>query len=56
MTVTPDRIRRETRQNDFIQADRLLAGEEKEIRSMVRQFVDQEVIPAAADHWDNGVE
>jgi glutaryl-CoA dehydrogenase len=52
MTVTPDRIRRETRQNDFIQADRLLAGEEKEIRSMVRQFVDQEVIPAAADHWD----
>ncbi|MEJ7841678.1 MAG: acyl-CoA dehydrogenase family protein [Rubrobacter sp.] len=54
MTVTPDRVKREIRQNDFIQADRLLSEQEKEIRAGVREFVDREVIPPAAEYWDRG--
>ena len=52
MTVTPDGIKQETLRNDFIRADRLLSGEEIEIRDRVREFVDRDVIPSAADHWD----
>ncbi len=52
MTITPDATRRGTRQADFINADRLLSSEEKEIRGRVRSFVDREVIPTASEHWD----
>ncbi|MBA2618715.1 MAG: acyl-CoA dehydrogenase family protein, partial [Rubrobacter sp.] len=52
MTITPDRVRSEVRQTDFIKADRLLSEEEKGVREKVRGFVDREVIPSAADHWD----
>jgi glutaryl-CoA dehydrogenase len=52
MTIKPDATRRETRQADFINADRLLSEEEKEIRGRVRSFVDREVIPIAAGYWD----
>ena len=52
MTITPNATRRETRQADFINADRLLSDGEKEIRGRVRSFVDREVIPKAADYWD----
>jgi glutaryl-CoA dehydrogenase len=37
---------------DFVGADRLLSDGEKEIRASVRAFVDREVIPSAAEHWD----
>lgn len=52
MTITPDATRRETQASDFINADRLLSEEEREVRERVREFVDQEVIPTAADYWD----
>ena len=52
MTITPDATRRETRPSDFINADRLLSEEEREVRARVREFVDREVIPTAADYWD----
>ena len=52
MTITPDRVRNEVRPTDFINADRLLSEEERGIREKVRGFVDREVIPTAADHWD----
>ena len=52
MTITPDATRRETQPSDFISADRLLSDDEREVRSRVREFVDREVIPAAADYWD----
>jgi len=32
----------------------LLSDEEKQVRDTVREFVDREVIPVAADHWDRG--
>ena len=52
MTITPDATRRDTRQADFINADRLLSEEEKEVRGRVRSFVDREVIQKAAGYWD----
>jgi glutaryl-CoA dehydrogenase len=52
MTMVPGRIRDSTRPVDFIKADRLLSEEEKGIRDRVRDFVDREVIPNAADYWD----
>lgn len=52
MTITPDATRRETQPSDFINADRLLSEEEREVRDKVREFVDREVVPVAADYWD----
>ena len=52
MTVTPEETQQGTRPVDFIDADRLLSDEEKGVRDRVREFVDREVIPTAADHWD----
>ena len=52
MTITPETMQRERRPVDFIDADRLLSEEEKGIRDGVREFVDREVIPTAADYWD----
>jgi glutaryl-CoA dehydrogenase len=52
MTIVPWQIRNSTYPRDFIKADRLLSEEEKSIRDQVREFVDREVIPAAADYWD----
>ena len=52
MTATPDGIRSGSRPADFIRADRLLSEGEIEIRDGVRAFVDEHVVPSAADHWD----
>lgn len=52
MAITPDAARRETQRADFINADRLLSEEEKEVRDRVRSFVEREVIPPAAGYWD----
>jgi glutaryl-CoA dehydrogenase len=52
MTIVPGRIRSAAQPTDFIQADRLLSEEEKGVRERVREFVDREVIPPAADYWD----
>ena len=52
MTISPDTTRRETQPSDFISANRLLSDEEREVRDQVREFVDREVIPTAADYWD----
>src|SRR4028119_645754 len=52
MTITPDGVRSEVRSTDFIKADRLLSDAEMEVREGVRGFVDWEVIPSAAEHWD----
>jgi glutaryl-CoA dehydrogenase len=51
MAIVPREIRNATRPTDFIKADRLLSEEERGIRNRVREFVDREVIPSAADHW-----
>jgi glutaryl-CoA dehydrogenase len=52
MAVTSEGVRREGRPVDFVNAGRLLSDEEKAVRDRVRKFVDREVIPVAADHWD----
>ena len=52
MAVTSEGTLGERRPVDFINASSLLSDEEKEVRSRVRDFVDREVIPAAADYWD----
>jgi glutaryl-CoA dehydrogenase len=52
MTITPEETQRESRPVDFIDAGRLLSDEEKQVRDRVREFVDREVIPTAADYWD----
>ena len=52
MAVTPERTRREKRPVDLIYAGSLLSDEEKRVRDLVREFVDREVIPTAADYWD----
>jgi glutaryl-CoA dehydrogenase len=52
MTITPDGVRSKVQSTDFIKADRLLSDAEKEVRERVRRFVDREVIPSAAEHWD----
>ena len=51
MANVPRQIRNATQPTDFIKADRLLSEEEKGVRARVREFVDREVIPTAADHW-----
>jgi glutaryl-CoA dehydrogenase len=50
MAVTSGR--REKRPVDLIDAGSLLSNEEKQVRERVREFVDREVIPVAAEHWD----
>ena len=52
MTISPDTARLGNQPTNFINADRLLSDEEKDIRGRVRDFVDREVIPTAADYWD----
>jgi glutaryl-CoA dehydrogenase len=51
MTIVPRQIRNATQPTDFIKADRLLSEEERSIRARVREFVDREVIPVAAEYW-----
>jgi glutaryl-CoA dehydrogenase len=52
MANVPRQIRDATQPTDFIKADRLLSEEERGIRDRVREFVDREVIPTAAEYWD----
>jgi glutaryl-CoA dehydrogenase len=52
MAVTSEGVRREGRPVDFVNVGRLLSSEEKAVRDRVREYVDREVIPGAADHWD----
>src|SRR5215213_255265 len=52
MAVTSEGVRREGRPVDFVNVGRLLSDEEKPVRDRVREYVDREVIPGAADHWD----
>jgi glutaryl-CoA dehydrogenase len=52
MSVTSERVRQEGRPVDFINVDSLLSDEERGVRDRVREFVDREVIPIAADYWD----
>jgi glutaryl-CoA dehydrogenase len=52
MAVTSEAVRREGRPVDFVNAGRLLSDEEKAVRDRVREYVDREVIPGAADYWD----
>ena len=52
MAVTSEGVRREGRPVDFVNVGRLLSEEEKAVRDRVREYVDREVIPGAADHWD----
>jgi glutaryl-CoA dehydrogenase len=52
MSVTAEGVRRERLPVDLINADRLLSDGEKRVRDRVREFVDREVIPSAADYWD----
>jgi glutaryl-CoA dehydrogenase len=52
MAVTSERTHREKRPVDLINVDSLLSDEEKRVRDQVREFVDREVIPTAAEYWD----
>jgi glutaryl-CoA dehydrogenase len=52
MSVTSEGVRQEGRPVDFINVDSLLSDEERGVRDRVREFVDREVIPIAADYWD----
>src|SRR5215204_757779 len=52
MAVTSEGVRREGRPVDFVNVGSLLSDEEKAVRDRVREYVDREVIPVAADHWD----
>src|ERR671911_1206095 len=52
MTVTSERTQWEKRPVDLIDVGGLLSDEEKRVRDRVREFVDREVIPVAADYWD----
>jgi glutaryl-CoA dehydrogenase len=52
MAVTSERVHREKRPVDLIDVGSLLSDEEKQVRDRVREFVDREVIPVAADYWD----
>jgi len=52
MAVTPGRTHQEKRPVDLINADGLLSAGERQVRDRVREFVDSEVIPSAADYWD----
>ena len=52
MTITPDVRQRGTPQVDFINVNRLLSSEEREVRDKVRTFVDEKIVPTAAEYWD----
>jgi glutaryl-CoA dehydrogenase len=52
MAVTSERTHWEKRPVDLIDAGSLLSDEEKQVRDRVREFVDGEVIPVAAEYWD----
>ena len=52
MTVTSEGVRQEGRPVDFINVESLLSEQERGVRDRVREFVDREVIPTAADYWD----
>jgi glutaryl-CoA dehydrogenase len=52
MSVTSEGVRLDTRPVDFVNAGSLLSDGEKRVRDQVREFVDREVIPGAADYWD----
>ncbi|MBA3635011.1 MAG: acyl-CoA dehydrogenase family protein [Actinomycetota bacterium] len=52
MSITSERTQQEKRPVDLINAGSLLSDEEKRVRDRVREFVDREVIPTAADYWD----
>src|SRR5215216_2673880 len=52
MTATSEGTSRERRPVDLINASKLLSDDERRVRDMVREFVDREVIPTAADYWD----
>jgi glutaryl-CoA dehydrogenase len=52
MAVTSEGVRREGQPVDFVNVGRLLSDEEKAVRDRVREYVDREVIPGAAAHWD----
>jgi glutaryl-CoA dehydrogenase len=52
MSITLERTHWEKRPVDLINAGSLLSDEEKRVRDHVREFVDSEVIPTAADYWD----
>ena len=52
MATTAQNIRQGNRPSDFVNVASLLSEEEKEIQARVREFVDREVIPVAADFWD----
>jgi glutaryl-CoA dehydrogenase len=52
MAVTSERTHREKRPVYLIDVGSLLSDEEKRVRDRVREFVDREVIPVAADYWD----
>src|ERR687886_346541 len=50
--ITPDIRQRGTPQVDFININRLLSDEEREVRDRVRACVDEKVVPTAAEYWD----
>ena len=52
MTISPESTQQGTQPVDLIDTGRLLSDEEKQVRDGIREFVDREVIPGAADHWD----
>ena len=52
MNITSGRTQQEKRPVDLINAGSLLSEEERRVRDRVREFVDREVIPTAADYWD----
>ena len=52
MSITSERTQQEKRPVDLINTGSLLSDEEKRVRDRVREFVDREVIPVAADYWD----
>jgi glutaryl-CoA dehydrogenase len=52
MSITPEAILQATEPVDFININPLLSEEERAIRDRVRAFVDQRVIPVAAEYWD----
>ena len=52
MTFTSAETSRKRRPVDLINASSLLSDDEKGVRDRVREFVDREVIPTAADYWD----
>lgn len=52
MTMTPEGTRKDTRASDFVRSGVLLTKEEAGVRDEVRAFVDEHVIPSAAENWD----